>query len=267
VTSGNGDPDGRKSAAHILLRLHVVIHVTSLEGGTAVIPLSDDIHQRRTTPYVNLILIAINILVYLYGLTLNQQGLDQFQTSCALTPLDITSGHRELGGPCSVYVTPITAMFMHAGLLHIAGNMLYLFIFGDNVEDAMGHIGYLIFYLICGFAASAAQVVFSLGSNVPELGASGAIAGVLGAYLVLYPHARVNALLTLGIFFTVTRLSAALVIGLWFALQFVQALFSLGQQAQGGVAVWAHVGGFVAGFLLVRLFRGPRREYVGYTWR
>jgi membrane associated rhomboid family serine protease len=232
-----------------------------------MIPLSDDNRQRRIIPYVNYALILINVLVYLYGLTLNQSALDTFQASCALTPVDITSGHSEPGGPCNVYVTPFTAMFMHAGFLHIAGNMLYLWIFGDNVEDALGHVGYLIFYLLCGLIASATQVAFSLGSSVPELGASGAIAGVLGAYAVLYPHARVNALLILGIFFTVTRLSALVVIGLWFVLQFVQALASLGQQANGGVAVWAHVGGFVAGAILVLLFRHPTRQYVGYNWQ
>ena len=234
-----------------------------------MIPLSDDNRQRSITPYVNYTLIVLNVLVYLYGLTLGQQGLDQFQVSCAVTPADITTGYTEPGGPCPVFVTPVTAMFMHAGFLHLAGNMLYLWIFGDNVEDAMGHVRYLIFYLICGLAATFTQVAISLGNgaHVPELGASGAIAGVLGAYVVLYPHARVNALLTLGFFFTITRVSALLVIGLWFVLQFVQAVGQLGQQAAGGVAVWAHVGGFVAGVILVQLFRRRQRQYAGYTWQ
>jgi membrane associated rhomboid family serine protease len=173
-------------------------------------------------------------------------------------------------------------MFMHGGWAHILGNMLFLYIFGDNVEDAMGHVRYLVFYLVCGLIAGLTQVFVTLNFDpsrqdalVPNLGASGAIAGVLAAYLVLYPHARVNALIFIGIFFTFTRLSAMVLIGFWFILQFIPAILGLGKSASnGGVAVWAHVGGFAAGLLLVKLFQrrrpvpqhvAPPRWYGGVT--
>jgi len=164
-------------------------------------------------------------------------------------------------GPSPLWITLLTAMFLHANLLHIAGNMLFLFIFGDNVEDAFGHLGYVVFYLFCGVAASLTQVFVveafqgAQGIATGELGASGAIAGVLGAYIVLYPHARIRTLIGFGILFF-TRLSATLVIGVWFLLQFVPGLANI--RELGGVAYFAHVGGFAAGALLALLFR-PRR--------
>src|SRR5947199_602604 len=163
--------------------------------------------------------------------------------------------------PDPVYLTLITAMFLHAGWLHIGGNMLYLFIFGDNVEDRMGHLPYLAFYLFCGVIAGIAQIVVDPGSSIPSLGASGAIAGVLAAYLVLFPWAGVRTVIFLFIFFTIVTLPAIILIGLWFVLQFFDGVAALSnaQQSMGGVAYFAHVGGFVTGLVISLLLR-PRLQ-------
>lgn len=234
-----------------------------------MIPLSDDNRQRRTFPWINNALIIFTIVVFLHEQQLASQpgdALSLFESSCALTPAALLGGHA-VAAPCAAWITPLTSIFIHAGWLHISGNMLFLWIFGDNVEDAMGHGRYLLFYLMCGLAAGFTQVVFNWRSPVPELGASGAIAGVLGAYLVLFPRARVNTLLILGIFITATRLSALTVISLWFIVQFAEALGQIGQQASGGVALWAHVGGFFAGVLLVQAFRRRVRSTIDNRWR
>ena len=164
---------------------------------------------------------------------------------------------RFLANPPADFLTLFTSMFMHAGWVHLGGNMLYLWIFGDNVEDRFGHGKFLIFYLICGIAATGAQLAFSLGSNIPNLGASGAIAGVLGAYILLFPKAKVSVLQGS----TVIPVSALIVIGLWFVLQLFSGVGSIASvdAGTGGVAYMAHVGGFVAGFLLTFLFRGNSR--------
>ena len=154
--------------------------------------------------------------------------------------------------PAADFPTIFTSMFMHAGWLHLGGNMLYLWIFGDNVEDSFGHLKFLVFYLLCGIAATAAQLAFSAGSNVPNLGASGAIAGVLGAYILLFPRGQVKVLMGRG----VIPMPALVVIGLWIVLQFVSGIGSISNSAEtGGVAYMAHIGGFVAGFVLTFLFR------------
>jgi len=228
-----------------------------------IIPVGDDDSQRRTFPVVNLILIGINILAYIYVYYLVDYNTQQnILNNCVVIPQEIVQG-QDLppAGPSPLWLTLFTAMFLHANPLHIAGNMLFLFIFGDNVEDAFGHAGYLLFYLFCGVAASLTQVFIiemfqgAAGIATGELGASGAIAGVLGAYLVLYPHARIRTLIGFGILFF-TRLSAGLVIGAWFLLQFIPGLANI--RELGGVAYFAHVGGFAAGALLALLFR-PRR--------
>src|SRR5207249_2945098 len=167
--------------------------------------------------------------------------------------------------PLPVYTTLFTSMFMHGGFMHIAGNMLYLWIFGDNVEDAMGSVRFLIFYLLCGLVADMAQIISNPLSQVPSLGASGAIAGVLGAYLVLFPHQRVKV--WMGWLLGVVEMPAIIVIGLWGILQFVNGLGSLSQRTAqtGGVAYWAHIGGFTAGLLLVFLFRKSKKKFTrGY---
>jgi membrane associated rhomboid family serine protease len=232
----------------------------------AFIPLSDDPGPRRRFPFVNYALILINIGVFIYELTQPDQG-DCFTKAYALVPSAVLNNHAVATGcgiaePTPVFLTLITAMFLHAGLLHIGGNMLYLWIFGDNVEDRLGHVWYLVFYLACGLAANFAQIAATVAThgdlNVLNLGASGAIAGVLGAYLVFYPGSRVNTLVFLGVFFTIARISAFVVIGFWFLLQLVDAFISIGPSAGstgGGVAYFAHVGGFLLGLVIALLVR------------
>ncbi len=225
-------------------------------------PLGDDNSERSMTPYVTWGLIAANVLVFLY-----QVANPAFEWGYSVVPYEITHGTDLTGplrignssielypGPTPIYLTLFFAMFMHGDLLHIGGNMLYLWIFGDNVEDRMGHVKFIIFYLLCGLLASGAHIFFSPNSRIPSLGASGAIAGVLGAYLVLFPHQRVRVLVPLGIFSSLTELPALIVIGLWGLLQFISGFGSIGVEG-GGVAYMAHVGGFVAGLLLVLVFR------------
>jgi membrane associated rhomboid family serine protease len=212
-----------------------------------VIPLKDEI-PTYITPYVNYCLIAINILVYIYQVFITPDP-EAFVWQYALVPSELL---RNISfGTLS---TLFTSMFMHGGFLHLGGNMLYLWIFGDNVEDAMGHGRYLLFYLLGGLLASAIHIFTSPGSQIPTLGASGAIAASLGAYLILYPRSKVLSLLPLGFFMRLTLVPATIVLGLWFILQLFQGLLSLGGPDVGGVAFWAHIGGFVAGFVLAKPF-------------
>jgi membrane associated rhomboid family serine protease len=208
-----------------------------------MLPLGDDNSGRRTFPIINYALIAINILVFvLFELT--NPDLDGFLTRWGTIPAQIVAGKG--------LVTLLTSMFLHANLVHIGGNMLFLWIFGDNVEDAFGHVLYLIFYLVCGFAASLAQVLVSPTSTVPGVGASGAIAGVLAAYIVLFGSRPVRVLLGP----VVTSVPAYLMIGLWIVTQLVSGFGSLGDTASGGVAYFAHIGGFFTGLILTFLLRG-----------
>jgi len=211
-----------------------------------VLPTNDDNSSRRITPIVTYILIVLNVVFFLVELN----GGDPFLMKWAFVP------SRFIANPVADFPTLFTSMFMHAGLLHIGGNMLYLWIFGDNVEDRFGHVKFLIFYLLCGLAATGLQLVFSLDSSIPNLGASGAIAGVLGAYLLLFPKARVSVLSGRG----VIPVPALLVIGLWFVLQLFSGIGSLFDTSDaGGVAYMAHIGGFVAGLVLAFLFRGKTK--------
>jgi len=208
-----------------------------------MLPIGDDNSSRRTVPLVTYALIVLNVLFFLVEL----DGGDAFIMKWAFVP------SRFLADPVGDFPTLFTSMFMHAGLLHLGSNMLYLWIFGDNVEDRFGHAKFIIFYLLCGLGATFAQLAFSLGSNIPNLGASGAIAGVLGAYLVMFPKGRVQVLMGRG----VIPMSALIVIGLWFVLQLFSGIGSLAATTDtGGVAYMAHIGGFVAGFILTFLFRG-----------
>jgi membrane associated rhomboid family serine protease len=207
-------------------------------------PIGDD-SARRTLPVVTYALIVFNILFFLVELSAG----DTFIVTWSFIPT------RFLANPVGDFLTIFTSMFMHAGWVHIGGNMLYLWIFGDNVEDRFGHLQYLLFYLICGIAATFAQLAFSIGSSIPSLGASGAIAGVLGAYLLLFPQQRVTVLLGYG----VTQMPALIVIGLWFVLQLFSGIGSIAGAADtGGVAYMAHVGGFIAGLALAFILRGNR---------
>lgn len=210
-----------------------------------MLPIGDDDSSRRTIPLVTYALIALNVLFFIIELS----GGDAFIEKWAFVP------SRFLANPSRDFLTLFTSMFMHAGWVHLGGNMLYLWIFGDNVEDRFGHFKFAIFYLLCGLAATFAQLAFSIGSNVPNLGASGAIAGVLGAYILLFPQGRVRVLQGQQ----VVQVPALIVIGLWILLQLFSGIGSIDGAAQtGGVAYMAHIGGFVAGFVLTFLFRGGR---------
>lgn len=230
-----------------------------------MIPIADE-NRGHSFPVVNITIIVVNFLVFFVELMQGNQ-LETFLTSWAVIPAEITQG-IDVGAPTISphWLTIFSAMFMHGGWLHILGNMLYLWIFGDNVEDNMGHIKYLIFYLLCGIIASVAHILSDPASQLPSLGASGAIAGVLAGYLVLYPHVKVRTLVFLGYFVTITLLPAILIIGIWAVLQFLNGIAALADTAQtGGVAYWAHVGGFVAGLLLVFLFGNRSSARTGYA--
>ncbi len=236
-----------------------------------MIPIKDYPGPRRRLPWVTWGIIAVNIAVFLYQVSLGPDA-PAFMFAYSVVPVALTHGvpQTSLPGvptplpfhtPNPVYLTIITAMFLHAGWLHIGGNMLFLYIFGDNVEDRMGHLPYLVFYLFCGVIASITQVAIDPGSPIPSLGASGAIAGVLAAYLVLFPWARVRTIIFIFIFFTIVTLPAIILIGLWFLLQFFDGVASLStvQQGMGGVAYFAHVGGFITGLVITLLFRSRLR--------
>jgi membrane associated rhomboid family serine protease len=210
-------------------------------------PVGDDNTQRRTFPVVTFALIGLNVLFFLVELS----GGDQFITDWAFIPARFSQN------PETNAVTILSAMFMHGGWLHLFGNMLFLWIFGDNVEDRFGHLKFLIFYLLAGIAATFAQFAVSPGSGVPNVGASGAIAGVLGAYILMFPQSRVNVLLGRQI----VAMPAFVVLGLWIALQLMSGVGTIAYTDEsadvGGVAYMAHIGGFVAGLAMTFLFRGP----------
>jgi membrane associated rhomboid family serine protease len=208
-----------------------------------MLPIGDDDSARRTVPVVTYALIAINVLFFLVEMA----GGETFIERWSVIPSQL------LANPLAEFITIFTAMFMHANWLHLGGNMLYLWIFGDNVEDRMGHVKFLLFYLLCGIAATYAQALINPGSDVPNLGASGAIAGVLGAYLLMFPRGSVRVMMGRGII----PMPALVVIGFWFLLQLFSSFGAA--SSEGGVAYMAHVGGFVAGMVLALLFGGLRR--------
>jgi membrane associated rhomboid family serine protease len=243
-----------------------------------LMPVGDDNSDRRLTPMVNYLLIAANIFVFIFfqGLGTNEKFTYSFST----VPQEIVSGKDvvtedqmyedpvtgerfKVSGlqptPISVYITLITSMFMHGGFAHIFGNMLFLMIFGDNIENRIGHFRYLIFYLVCGILASLAHVFVSvsMGSStlIPSLGASGAISGVLGGYLLLFPKRRVRVMM----FYQMMEVPAIVAIGIWFAFQLISGIGVLGDSQGGGVAYGAHIGGFIAGLLLVKFFAIGKR--------
>jgi membrane associated rhomboid family serine protease len=219
------------------------------------IPLKD-LNPRRTYPIVNTALILANVLVFLYQYSLPPNAFKIFMTTYATIPARFPawlSGHAPLE---AAFVPLLTSMFLHSGVLHIAGNMLFLWIFGDNVEDFYGHFTYLFFYLFCGIGSGLLHVAFNMNSAVPALGASGAISGVMGAYLVLYPRSQILTL----VFVFLVPIPAVIILGLWFIMQFMSAFGSLGSVASGGVAWWAHVGGFLLGMLITTTARGQQRS-------
>ncbi|MBP1607883.1 MAG: rane protein [Acidobacteria bacterium] len=221
-------------------------------------PLRDD-NPKSTTPIVTLGIIIINVIVFFYQLSLGARGDRVFIYEYGAIPAVITGGEalpQQLQA-IPAQITIFTSMFLHGGWAHLIGNMWYLWIFGDNVEEAMGHFRYLIFYLITGLLASLSHIISNTGSVLPSIGASGAISGVLGAYLLLYPRARVLTLIFLGFFIRLIYIPAGFVLGFWFLLQLLGGSMAGGQDA-GGVAFWAHVGGFVSGLILISLFRKRR---------
>jgi membrane associated rhomboid family serine protease len=229
-----------------------------------LIPYADPSEPGRIFPVVNIGLIVVNFLAFFYELSLEAQGtftFNKFVLDYSLVPCEYT-GHCAVyaGTPHPFWLTLFTSMFMHGGWLHILGNMLFLWVFGDNIENSMGHVRYLIFYLICGLGANALEILTSATSHVPGLGASGAIAGVLAAYLALYPGSPISTLLWFFIIPFPVRIPAFILIGFWFLTQLVDGLGALSHtaaQATGGVAYWAHVGGFATGFVLIWFFRHP----------
>lgn len=227
-----------------------------------MIPLKDDL-PTRTTPVVTIGLIAVNIVVFFYEISLGPSA-EEFIFAFGAIPANLVRG-LEGGAPSIVAASSVlTSMFLHGGLMHVAGNMLYLWIFGNNIEDVMGHVRFIFFYLICGVLAAYSHALTEPGSRVPMIGASGAVSGVLGAYLLLFPHAKVLTLVPIGFFIQIIRIPAVLVLGIWFLVQTVSGLFSRGQV--GGIAWFAHIGGFLAGMALIYPFKKKQRKRRQEGW-
>ncbi len=226
-----------------------------------MIPLRDNIPTTRV-PILTIAIIAVNVLVFLQTFLTGAYGGRRFILYYGLIPCGLTGNCHIVGRAFSDELTILTSMFVHAGFFHVAGNMLYLWIFGNNVEEAMGRLRFLVFYLLCGVAAAMIQTVLSPASRIPMVGASGAISGVLGAYLLLYPHARVLTLVPLGLFTQLAEIPAVIVLGFWIIVQIVNGLLTFNFQG-GGVAWAAHVGGFAAGMLFVGFFK---RRVVPWGW-
>jgi len=216
-----------------------------------VIPLKDSNPTERF-PIITVVFIILNVLVFFYQTSLGDDAVGTFVGAFSLVPARLFHSSAVLPGPVPAGVTIFTAQFLHGGLFHLVGNMLYLWIFGNNVEDSMGRIRFIVFYLLCGAIASLAHAFVYAQSNVPMIGASGAVSGILGAYVMLFPRARVLTLFTLGFFVRMIEVPAMMVLGFWFIFQFLNALL---QQGAGGVAWYAHIGGFLAGSTLILLFK------------
>ena len=220
-----------------------------------MIPLRDVIPS-RTTPVVTVSILILNVLAFLYEASMGPAALDAFLATHGMVPVAFA------------WPDVATSMFLHGGWMHLAGNMLSLWIFGDNVEDRLGHGRFVVFYLLCGTLASLAHLWADPSSPVPTIGASGAIAGVLGAYFVLYPHSRVITLLPILIFIQIVEVPAVVFLGLWFLLQLVSGVGSLlsatAGEAAGGIAFWAHIGGFAVGAVLVKLMARPERAQIDW---
>ena len=242
-------------------------------------PYKDD-NPRVVVPFVTYAIIAANLIVFIYQMGLSFTAGQEFTLSFGLIPAtftDLPSSEITLAyaqylseatnsrifldsAPNSPYITTFTSMFMHGGIAHIFGNMLFLWIFGDNVEGALGHIKFAVFYLLCGIGAAVGQVFVDVNSMVPMIGASGAISGVLAAYMLRYPRARIHTFVFLLIIFTTIKVPAYVVIGIWFATQVLSGIGTLGVDTSGGVAWFAHIGGFITGILLERFFKLVRLE-------
>jgi membrane associated rhomboid family serine protease len=227
-----------------------------------VIPISDD-NPVEHRPFITWTLIAVCVAVYVWEISLGERGMDAATVLLGFTPNALSGGETApsltIGVPA--YATILTSMFLHGGLLHLAGNMLYLWIFGNNIEEAMGHAKFTLFYFASGVAAALAMVFIDASSEIPMVGASGAISGVLGAYMLLYPRARVHVIIPLGIIFYPLWVRAVWVVGIWFVMQLVSAAVT--DPTQPGTAFWAHVGGFAAGLVLTPVLKSRDVRFFG----
>ena len=218
-------------------------------------PIWDDTPTKKF-PLTTVILIALNSMIFLYQVSLGER-FNEFIYSMGLLPFEITH-HIDIlpTGPSPIYLTIFSSMFMHGSVVHLLGNMLFLWIFGNNVEDYLGRKKFLFFYLICGISAAFTQILFNSDSTVPMVGASGAIAGVLGAYMVLYPRAKITTVIIIIFFIRLIKLPAIVVLGFWIIYQFLYGISSLAATTgEGGVAWFAHIGGFICGIILIKLFK------------
>ena len=231
-----------------------------------LIPLRDSIPSRKF-PFVNVILIVANFIAFFYEISLGAE-LERFIFQYGIVPAKIVHDIYNLGSASikDILIPFFTAIFLHGGWYHILSNMLYLWIFGDNLEDRMGHLRYLLFYLLCGFTSSLAHIITNISSPIPTIGASGAISGVLGAYFIIFPEARVLTLVPFGFFLHIAAIPAFLFLGFWFFSQTLNGLASLAIRTSmtGGVAWWAHIGGFVTGAIIGIRYRRRYRPYYGW---
>ncbi|MBM4128619.1 MAG: rhomboid family intramembrane serine protease [Nitrospira sp.] len=222
-----------------------------------MIPYKDD-NPIRTFPIITISLIIVNTIVFLYQV-FSPAGLEKVTYAYGAIPHNLITFEKVQ--PIHPVLTVFTSMFMHGGLFHLAGNMLYLWIFGNNIEDQLGRLRFIVFYIFCGILAASSQVIASPDSIIPMVGASGAISGILGAYLLLFPRAQVHTLVFLGFFVTVVRVPALVVIGFWAVVQFINGLIGMGFVKEGGGVAWfAHIGGFLAGLLTIKLWLPWRRQ-------
>jgi len=218
-------------------------------------PIYDDVPTKQF-PLITVALIVLNLIVYLYQISLGER-FTEFIYSMGLLPFEITHRIDLLpSGPSPIYLTIFSSMFMHGSIIHLLGNMLFLWIFGNNVEDYLGRKKFVIFYLFCGITAALTQIFINPDSKVPMVGASGAIAGVLGAYLLLYPRAKVTTVIIFGFFIRLIKIPAVVVLGFWIVYQFLYGISSLAvRTGEGGVAWFAHIGGFICGVIIIKLFK------------
>lgn len=220
-----------------------------------MIPYKDD-NPINIFPVSTILIISLNMLVFIMQLLSGEDGRSLVYSYGAI-PQNITG--FQSSQPIPAYLTILTSMFMHGGVFHIAWNMLYFWIFGNNIEERLGHIKFILFYLFCGIIAALSHILLSPDSSVPMIGASGAVSGMLGAYILLFPMAQVRTIVLLGFYITIVKIPALIVIGFWAIIQVVSALLSQGNAAQGGIAFFAHVGGFIAGLFTIKLWQ-PRRS-------
>ena len=223
-----------------------------------ILPIKDD-NPTRTVPFVTVALVVVNFAIYFYQIFLPEEVVRMIDVTYGVVPAELVRAlHQPIGTSYPVLLTLITSQFLHGSIIHVGGNMLYLWIFGNNIEDILGHVRYLFYYLICGIIAGGIFVLSSPNSTIPTIGASGAISGILGAYLIRFPRARVLVVFWLLIFIRLIYIPAYIVLGFWIFLQVVSAMLS--RPGEGGIAWYAHVGGFVAGIALLKLFEFHRRR-------